>query len=1016
MNASNPPSNNSRSSLKQILKTRWFNFRRKRFWVLTALLLYTLLGFFLAPLIVKNGIIDLFQQDLGRTAQIEKVEVNPFSLSLRVLGFEVEDKDAKRLIAFKEFYANFQLSSLYHWAWTFSELRLAEPYFFMERFDEADSRLSRLITDFTNSRPAEAEVASENGSDQDSPEESMPRLIIHDLSLSDGGVDLRDNLPEAMVEARLAPINVSIQHLNTLPNEQGKQSVTIQLPNNASLKWGGNLSIAPFASQGELTLENLYLDPAIAYLQDTLPLESLSATLSAHLLYNVQMGADSQPDVDISDIEIELNDLAISGLTPQTEFVNIQKISLSGGVLRYPQQTLQFSSFKLENPRLEAWLKENGELSLSDLAPAASEVESDDTQIAAQPSDDDKLSWQLGINEFQLNGGQLMLRDTSIKPVAAVDVTGLQISLSGLSTQPETEMPFELTGNLAQGGSFNVDGTLKLIPQLAISSNISTKDLPLALGQPYIQQFAHLEMKNGVLNSNVEIALADDQGFTAKGSASIPQLEIFDSLNQQNLLSWEMLDIDQFSFDQDANSLRFSQLVFERLFGRLDIHENKATNLSTIMIQQADDIVEENAQTIDMVEEDAQTTDIVIGDVRIKDSSMDFSDFSLPLPFATHIISLNGNISTIDTGSDTPANIKLEGQVDEYGLARINGSMNTLDPVRHTDVSVEFRNLLMSNLSPYTVEFAGRSIDQGKLDLDLGYVIEKGLMQGNNKVVLSDLVLGEKADDPEATSLPLGLAVGLLKDANGVIHLDLPVEGDINNPEFQIGSVIWKAFSGIIGKIVSAPFRLLGKLIGVDSEEFGEFEFLAGRADLTPPELEKIVQLKEALQQRPELVVEISGVSDRSVDTIALKKAKLRAVAKERLGEEFSDSDERAMMLDEKIRTLVEEMFSERFPDVSLADMKAEHTVAPASDPEGKPEVDQLAYATALWNQLLAVEVVSDQNLTDLANARAETIRSAFLESGQFAEKRIVIGAPKEAEAESENGEWVKLELGIASD
>ena len=126
----------------------------------------------------------------------------------------------------------------------------------------------------------------------------------------------------------------------------------------------------------------------------------------------------------------------------------------------------------------------------------------------------------------------------------------------------------------------------------------------------------------------------------------------------------------------------------------------------------------------------------------------------------------------------------------------------------------------------------------------------------------------------------------------------MPVEGDINNPEFQIGGVVWQAISGLNTKIVSAPFRLLGKLIGIDSEELGQFEFLAGRADLMPPELEKIVQLQEALQQRPELVVEISGVRDRSIDTTALKKSKLRAVAMERLGEEFTSSDDKAMMLD----------------------------------------------------------------------------------------------------------------------
>ena len=288
------------------------------------------------------------------------------------------------------------------------------------------------------------------------------------------------------------------------------------------------------------------------------------------------------------------------------------------------------------------------------------------------------------------------------------------------------------------------------------------------------------------------------------------------------------------------------------------------------------------------------------------------------------------------------------------------------------------------------------------------------MLQGENSVVMSDLVLGEKVDHPDAGSLPLGLAVALLKDADGVIDIELPVAGDINDPEFKIGGVVWKAFAGLIAKIVSAPFRLLGNLIGINSEDLGQFEFLAGRSDLTSPELEKVVQLKEALQKRPELTVEISGVTDKTIDIPALKFIQLRALAVERLGEEFSENDRQSMLLDVNIRNLLEVLFAERNPGIPLEGIKAEHTNPPAGDPEGKPVLDDLAYATDLWERLLASEVITDQDLTELAQARAIAISSAFLASGEFDESRVVIAEPKEVE--SEDDEWVRLELGVASD
>jgi uncharacterized protein involved in outer membrane biogenesis len=992
MTIMNQASTETGSSLGELIKTRWLNPRRKRFWAIVVILLYTLLGFFAAPLIIKNSVVGLFRDDLGRVAQIAKVEVNPYVLSLSVQGFAVSDKDDVRLVAFDEFFVNFQLSSLFNWAWTFSEIRLTGPYFYFERFATEDSRLDHLLADFATSFPAAQD--DEKSTEED---DGAPRLLIQNLSLNQGHVDVKDNLPGTAVETKLSPINISIQELNTLPDRHGQHAVTIRLPDDASLKWSGSLTLAPLDSEGELVLEGLHLDPAIAYLKAMLPLESFSAKLSSRFQYRLHLNDDGQLDVDIDELETELDDLLVSGLAPVTEFVDIPKISLKGGKLRYPEQSLHFSSLAVENPKITAWVNENGSLSVMDLIPEGGE--------GSEPADtvDAYSAWQLGIGEFILENGKLALTDRSINPIAAVGITDLQVKLSEITNKDDALMPLDVSGKLAEGGNYNLNGSVGIFPEFSMSGTASIRGVPLALGQPYVQQFAHIELESGVLDSDIELAVDSGSNFTAGGSLQIPGLEINDTLHDERLLGWDKLDIDH--FDLNSEGLHISQMVFEQAFGRFVIHEDLTTNLAALLIEQDADVDDE------VIEEPIT---VIIGGIRVDEGAMDFADFSLPLPFATHIAHLDGTISIIATNSNAPANIRLEGQVDEYGLARIEGSMNMLDPIRHTDVTVEFRNLLMSSLSPYTVQFAGREIDEGKMDLGLVYRIEEGQLHGENDVVISDLVLGKKVEHPDAASLPLGLAVGLLKDADGVIKIDLPVEGDINDPGFKIGGVIWQAISGMITKIVSAPFRLLGQLIGIESEDLGQFEFLAGRYDLTPPELEKVVQLEQALQQRPELAVEISGVTDPKIDVPALKLIRLRSVANERLAEGLGDKDENAMMLDVEIRAVVELLFTERFPDIPPESLKITHTAPPADDPEGKQVLDELAYATDLWKRLLESEVISEQDLADLATARAEVIKTAFLANGQFDGGRIVITETQEVE--SEDGEWVKLELAVASD
>jgi len=973
-----------------IIKQRWLNPRRKRFWAIMAVLFYTLFGFFATPLIVEKLAIDFIQKDLGRTAAIEKIEVNPYVMSLRVQGFAMDDSDGERLAAFDEFFINFQLSSLFNWAWTFEEIRLAGSYFFFERFDPQSSRLTKLLADLPEDQEAATSEEEESGA---------PRLLIHNLTLSEGRIDVKDNVPETVVEMSLAPINISIQSLNTLPDRHGEQSVTIRLPGDATLKWAGSLTLAPLDSEGELQLENLQLDMMLAYLEGVLPLESIAINMSSRFHYRIHMDQDGQLDAEIDEIEVDLVDLDFVGLAPRTDFLSVEKIALTGGTMRYPEQSLHFNSLRIEKPRLTAWLDENGSLSLDQLIPASEDGS------ASTKSDEASLSWQLGLGELIVEAGNLNLSDQSIQPEAKLAVRNLHFKLAEISNQDEALFPLELEGSLPEGGSFSVAGNLGVFPEVSFDGGSRTKSVPLSLAQPYAQQFAHIVLEAGVLDSDIEVKMPAGQAITVAGAVQVSGLEINDSITNERLLGWDKLDIDHFEMNAGSGKLHISELIFERAFGRMVINEDLSTNLSKLFIEQTGNEAEIAT---------AEPIGIIIGGIRVDDASMDFSDFSLPLPFSTHIANLNGTISTIDTDSSAPANIRLEGQVDEYGLARIDGAINLLDPIHKTDVTVEFRNLSMSNLSPYTAQFAGREIAEGKMGLELKYVINDGMLQGENSVVMSDLVLGEKVDHPDAASLPLGLAVALLKDADGVIDIELPVEGDINDPEFKIGSVVWKAFAGLITKIVSAPFRLLGNLIGIDSEDLGQFEFLAGRSDLTPPELEKVVQLKEALQKRPELTVEISGVTDKTIDIPALKFIQLRALAVERLGEEFSDKDRHSMLLDVNIRSLLETLFTERSPDIPLEGIKAQHTNPPAGDPEGKPILDDLAYATDLWGRLLASEIITDQDLTELAQARATAISTAFLASGEFDASRVVIAQPKEVE--SEDGEWVRLELGVVSD
>ena len=262
---------------------------------------------------------------------------------------------------------------------------------------------------------------------------------------------------------------------------------------------------------------------------------------------------------------------------------------------------------------------------------------------------------------------------------------------------------------------------------------------------------------------------------------------------------------------------------------------------------------------------------------------MDFADHSLVLPFGTRIVKLRGAISGLSSRPGSPGQVAIDGQVSDYGLARVVGQVNMFNPADFTDLKVVFRNVEMTRLTPYTATFAGRKIDSGKLSLDLEYKIAKRQLQGNNQVVMENLVLGERVDAPGAQDLPLDLAISILEDSDGRIDLGLPVSGSLDDPQFNFGQIVGKAIGNVLAKIVTAPFRALGALFG-GGEEFDSIAFEPGSRKLTPPEQEKMLRLAGILNKRPGLGLEVHG-THAATDRVALQESQLRQAVALKSGE-----------------------------------------------------------------------------------------------------------------------------------
>ena len=354
------------------------------------------------------------------------------------------------------------------------------------------------------------------------------------------------------------------------------------------------------------------------------------------------------------------------------------------------------------------------------------------------------------------------------------------------------------------------------------------------------------------------------------------------------------------------------------------------------------------------------------------------------------------------------------------------GELNPFAPSNNTDVNVDFKNVDLVQASPYTAKFAGYKIAAGKISLDLQYKVHDGQLEGQNRIVIDQLTLGERVDSPDALHLPLELAVAILKDSDGRIDLGLPVSGNVNDPKFSYGAVIWKAVGELLTRIVTAPFRALGRLLGISGEELEAISFDPGSDRLLPPEREKLQQVAQILARRAQLRLTVPGQYSEVADGAALREHAVRIDIARRAGIKLEAGEAAGPvdLSDGAVRAAVRDLYAERFGSAELdRQKKAAEGAAPADGKlplwarlgkriQGEPQVaDASAFYGALLERLMQTQPLAADALTRLGAQRANVILAALREDGVEAASAVAT-APEAVSAEA--GRPVPLRLSLA--
>lgn len=821
--------------------------------LLTALALYSLLGFLILPGIALRVANQQLANYATTPAHIQRIELNPFSLELTLWGLSVGEP-GKEQIAFQRLYANLQLDSLWKRALHLADVELDQPK--TEILFDKEGKLNLLAL---FKLPASEPTPSD-------PDAKPFPVRIERIKLAGGYLHFKDLRPSEPIEFLYNKLDFELKNLSTLPDDSADMTLVATGPEGGQIDWSGNFSVTPLASEGTLKVTDGKMKAWWPYVRDAVPLvlEDGVVNLSTHYKFSLT----KETELLLDNTSISVAPFAIKAPDGRP-LARLERLDISEAMVDLAKQHVIVG--KIRSQKLETWaaLEADGQLDWQKLfasqpaKPAAKPqpATADTTKEPAVPN----KPWQVLLKDVELRNYQVHLADRQAKPAVALDVGPLNLDLKNFDSLNQSPFTLKLDTGLGKQGKVSATGEVNLNP-ITAKLKVQTKDIDLRVAQSYISPFIRLELRSGMLGSDLAVDLkkVEPLTFSITGRAEVDQLHTLDTLKTRDFVKWKQVVVEGLNY-QHGDSLTISQVNLMQPYARFIINDDRTTNIDDLLIPQPAGGGRKSSGK--PAPSSSKPLGIHIGKIAINDGSANFADLSLTPNFATAVQQLNGHIGTIDSRQAKPAEVDVKGKVDRYAPVTIKGSVNPFDPMAALDIATSFKRVELTTLTPYSGKFAGFRIRKGRLNLDLHYMITKGQLKAENKLVVEQLQLGEKVDSPDAVDLPIRLAVALLKDTDGKISIELPISGDLNNPQFSVMPIVWQTLRNLVLRAAQAPFKFIGGLVtGGDSEDLSSVSFAPGSSELSKESESALTTLAKALKERPTLRLEIEGTSAQSSD------------------------------------------------------------------------------------------------------------------------------------------------------
>lgn len=827
------------------------------------------------------------------------------------------------------------------------------------------------------------------------PDTAPPfQFNVGSLTVTHGTVRIADEAVAPAFAATISELTVDITNLASAADQKATVALAFTTDAGARVAHHGTFGLNPLSADGRLEITGLKLQRILPYYASVLNLAVDDGLLD--LATDLRLAGATQ-SLSLANLDAAIRDLKMR-LPDEKELLwRVPTLAMRGGSVDVSKHAVSFEVVEGRGAAAAVRRDVDG-LNFERL------IRTPEGGVGAK---DGAEAWRVEARKVALEDFSAAFTDETVTPPARIALSRVSVAGENLSNAVKAVGRVRVQATVNKRGTLALSGPLATAP-LAATLNVVAKNIDLVPFQPYITQAARLVMTAGAVSAQGTLDVATEVALHAgfKGDVTLTDVAALDETNDTDLLKWKALSLANIDAQLEPLAVSVGDIAVDGFFARLILNENGEFNVQQLARARAPAAAPpaptNTPKTVELATPPGTaTTWLKLGKATLTDGNIDFTDHFIRPNYSANLTDVAGSLSTL--AFDQPADMELRAKVQDSAPVEIQGRINPLARDLFLDLKAEASDIELSPLSPYSDKYVGYGIQKGKLSMKLHYLIEDRKLTAENSVILDQLTFGDKVESPDAIKVPVLLAVALLKDRNGVITFDLPVSGSLDDPQFSVGGIVFRALVNLLLKIVTSPFALLGSL-GGHGEELAYIEFAPGSVALDAAGEGKISSIAKALVDRPGLKLDVVGRSDPASDREGLKRValdhkirmqKFNDLVKAGTAPASVDAVEVAPTEYEPL--LVRVYSSEDFP-------KPRNAIGLLKDlPREEMETLILAHTT-----------VGEEDLHLLAEHRAQSVRDRLVEAAHAPAERIFLVAPRlDAEGIKDKGKPTRVDFAL---